>query len=149
MRTDILNKKDDIKHWISDGRTKAFICKQLNCRYNTLDLYLEKLGITYSGNQGGRGKKSNYRISADEYRNRTGYVNSHRLRIKLLEEGIREYKCDCCGFGEWMGGPIPLELHHKNGNRFDNSEENTPLLCPNCHALTENHAGRGCRRGKK
>jgi predicted HNH restriction endonuclease len=35
--------------------------------------------------------------------------------------------------------PIPLELHHKDGNRYNNSLNNLMLLCPNCHALTDNY----------
>jgi hypothetical protein len=32
-----------------------------------------------------------------------------------------------------------LKLHHIDGNRYNNSLENISLLCPNCHALTENY----------
>jgi predicted HNH restriction endonuclease len=37
--------------------------------------------------------------------------------------------------------PIPLELHHVNGDNRDNRIENLQLLCPNCHALTDNYRG--------
>ena len=38
-----------------------------------------------------------------------------------------------------MGVPIALELHHVNGNHYDNRLENLLVLCPNCHALTDSH----------
>ena len=38
-----------------------------------------------------------------------------------------------------MDKPIPLELHHINGVHSDNRIENLQLLCPNCHALTDNY----------
>jgi len=43
---------------------------------------------------------------------------------------------------EWLGRPIPLELHHIDGNRDNNVLENYQLLCPNCHALTDSYRGR-------
>jgi len=44
------------------------------------------------------------------------------------------------------GEPISLCLHHINGSGRDNRLENLTLLCPNCHAQTENFAGRNRKR---
>lgn len=41
--------------------------------------------------------------------------------------------------------PIPLELHHVDGNRFNNAIQNLLLLCPNCHALTNNYRARNIK----
>ena len=41
-----------------------------------------------------------------------------------------------------MGEEIPLELHHKDGDHSNNSISNFEILCPNCHAFTENYRGR-------
>lgn len=41
-----------------------------------------------------------------------------------------------------MGQPISLELHHINGIHSDLRIENLQILCPNCHALTENYRGK-------
>ena len=68
--------------------------------------------------------------------NSTG--NSHKLKLRLINEGIKEEKCEVCGNTEWMGEPIPLDLHHINGNHFDNRLKNLIILCPNCHRLTDN-----------
>lgn len=57
----------------------------------------------------------------------------------MIEEGIKEAKCELCGRSEWMGVPIALELHHINGSHYDNRLENLLVLCPNCHALTDSH----------
>ena len=68
--------------------------------------------------------------------------NSYRLKNRLFEEGFKECKCERCKRTEWEGEPIPLELHHKNGNNLDNRIENLQILCPNCHALTDNYRGK-------
>ena len=62
-----------------------------------------------------------------------------KLKIRLLEENIKEHKCECCGLTKWNGLDIPLELHHKDGNRHNHNLENIQLLCPNCHAQTETY----------
>ena len=68
-----------------------------------------------------------------------GKVQSNKLRKKLLREGLKEPKCEHCGNSVWMGQPIPLELHHKNGDNTDNRLENLELRCPNCHYFTETY----------
>ncbi len=67
--------------------------------------------------------------------------NTWRLRNRLIREGFKEYRCERCGNTEWMGEPIPLELHHQDGDRRNNRLENLTLLCPNCHASTKNYRG--------
>lgn len=88
----------------------------------------------------GKGIKgsSKERKSAEELA-KSPTVGSHRLKLRLLEDGVKEYKCECCGLTEWNGKPIPLELHHKDGNHYNNDLTNLEILCPNCHSLTENY----------
>lgn len=72
--------------------------------------------------------------------NSTG--NSHKLKLRLIKEGVKEEKCEVCGNTEWIGEPIPLDLHHINGNHFDNRLENLIIVCPNCHRLTDTHGNK-------
>ena len=65
-----------------------------------------------------------------------------RLKQRLIAEGLKEHRCDRCGLTEWLGQPVPLELHHKDGDRTNNLLRNLVLLCPNCHALTDNYRGK-------
>ena len=68
--------------------------------------------------------------------------NTWRLKSRLLKEGLKRPPCERCRRIRWLGSPIPLEIHHRNGDRRDNSLPNIELLCPNCHALTGNYRGR-------
>lgn len=72
----------------------------------------------------------------------SSYVSSNSLRKRLLKEKIKEPKCECCGATEWLGKPIALELHHVNGIKDDLRIENLQILCPNCHAFTDNYRGK-------
>ena len=70
------------------------------------------------------------------------YRSLSKLKIRLISEGIKENRCECCNNTMWLGKPIKLELHHINGINTDNRLENLQLLCPNCHAYTDNYRGR-------
>ena len=52
--------------------------------------------------------------------------------------------CQLCGWSQInkFTRLIPLQIHHIDGDCMNNSEENLQLLCPNCHALTENFGSR-------
>lgn len=142
IRVDILDRKEDILKWISNNESKAFISRELECKADTLERYLIKMGIEYRGNKPSRGKASPHKKSSFLYLNTDKFITSHKLRLKLLEDGIKEHKCELCGNTEWNEEQIPLELHHINGVHKDNRLENLQLLCPNCHAQTDSHAGK-------
>ena len=68
--------------------------------------------------------------------------SSHKLKKRLIKEGIKEHKCEMCGITEWNGKPTPIELDHIDGNRYNNTLENLRILCPNCHAQTDTYRGK-------
>lgn len=80
-------------------------------------------------------------MTAEEYAKKKNARSSTLLK-KILKEGIKERKCECCGGTEWNGENIPLELHHIDGNHANNEFKNLKLLCPNCHYFTDNYKGR-------
>lgn len=143
-RTDILERKEEILQWIQNNESKAFICKQLKCKPETLNSYLEKMNIEYKGNQGLKGKfdqkNNNQYIKAEEYIKST-CVKSSILKQKLIKDGIKQYECEICHQSKWLDQLIPLELHHKDGNHYNNSFDNLQILCPNCHALQNGNSG--------
>lgn len=75
--------------------------------------------------------------------------STHELRLRLLREGVKSHRCEVCGLTEWNGHMIPLQLDHVNGDRSDNRIENLRILCPNCHAQTDNWCGKNIGRSSK
>ena len=148
MRTDILECKDQILQWIEEKQSKAYMSKQLHCKTTTLDRYLDIMGIKYNGNQSGKGvpKPKSTKMTLVEYLEKSKDVQTNKVRLRLLEEGYKEHKCECCGLTTWLDKPIPLELHHKDGDRTNNVIENFALLCPNCHAFTDSYRGKNSRK---
>jgi predicted HNH restriction endonuclease len=73
-----------------------------------------------------------------------------QVKKRLLNNNLKEYRCERCGIDEWMGGRILIELHHMNGDSADNRLDNLQLLCPNCHSQTHNYCKREeLREGKR
>ena len=143
MRTDLLERKAEILQWVSENRSKAYMARELGCNPKTINPLLERLGIQYDGNQSGKGyEKNREKMTLKEYLEQSKDIQSNKVRIKLLDEGLKEHKCECCGLTTWLNQPIPLELHHKDGNRNHNEIENYQLLCPNCHTFTDSYRGK-------
>ena len=63
------------------------------------------------------------------------FITTDRLKKSLLSCGLKEPVCEQCGLSEWLGGPVPIDLDHSNGNNRDNRPFNLKILCPNCHAV--------------
>lgn len=82
------------------------------------------------------GKSGEYQIS--------GYVK------RYIKEKYNNQCCKC-GWNEInpYTGKIPLEIHHKDGDYKNNSEDNLELLCPNCHSLTSTYKNAGNHDGRK
>ena len=74
----------------------------------------------------------------DKYLSNKQCITPSKLRKYLIMHGIKESKCEICGLSEWMGKPIPLELHHRDHNRYNNALDNLHILCPTCHAQITN-----------
>ena len=142
-RLDILEKEKEIRQWIEEEKPKRYICEQLHCKPETLNSYLEKMNIDYKGQPYKKGQNKNPRW----YKPAIYYIDNHKrvsssvLRQKLIKDGLKENKCEICGISIWQGIKLPLELHHKNGNHFDNDLSNLQILCPNCHSIQNGNSG--------
>lgn len=84
-------------------------------------------------------KKNDIKTIPKTNRKRT-YMSPTYIKNKYIE--THEYKCQCCGISIWNNKPITLQLHHIDGNRNNNEDNNLMLLCPNCHSQTDNFCGK-------
>lgn len=130
----------------------AGICRQIGLtpkggNLKTVKDKIQKLGLDashFTGQRWNKGKTSETHPSikkkdiSEILVENSGWTSGH-LRQRLIKEGLKEAKCECCGRTEWLGIPIPLELHHINEVHTDNRLENLLILCPNCHAMTDSH----------
>ncbi len=113
--------------------------------YETVQKRIQELDLDTSHFLGQailRGKTHNYGTRPlDKILVHKKLENTWRLRNRLVSEGAKVHRCEHCQNSEWQGELIPLELHHKDGDRTNNALDNIELLCPNCHALTDNYRG--------
>ena len=150
--------KDDYKNAAKVSFSIAGMCRYLNLapkggNYSTIKKYIKEYEIDTSHFTGkgwnvGLKFKPHPQFNMEEILVKNKTYNTNKLRKRLIDEGYKEYKCECCGNTEWMGKPIPLELHHINGDRNDNRLENLQILCPNCHSFTENYRGSNKKKYK-
>jgi len=111
---------------------------------------LRSLGLREAGGNFDNMKRNLHRLKVDtshwtgsawtkgaQLKDWSKYSNNHHVRKHLTTD--RGHKCEGpCNLSEWYGFPIPIELHHIDGNRLNNQVENLQLLCANCHSLTDN-----------
>lgn len=136
---------DQIKQLIGRGLSKTYICHTLHISLYRLEKELSASKIRLPKRPR---KQTNFdRISALDYLN-TPYAwsKTHEVKKRLVEDGIKSHVCEKCTLTMWNGEPIPLELHHIDGSRFNNQLSNLQLLCPNCHAQCDNNSGKSNKK---
>lgn len=106
-----------------------------------LDLTKNQLNAKYAQQYSA---KNSYDLSDILVENST-YTNMERLKIRLVRNNLKVYRCEICGITTWNGEPLSLQLHHKNGKHNDNRLTNLQILCPNCHSQTENYGSRNAK----
>lgn len=117
--------------------------------YTTVNRRIKKLNLDTShflGRSWNKGRTfPQLRTPMEDYLNNTKRIGSHSLKLKLFSHGLKEKCCENCGLHTWQDKQIPLELHHVDGNPENNNLENILILCPNCHALTNNYRGKNVK----
>lgn len=95
-----------------------------------------------------KGKHHSYgiKIPLSEILVRGSKYQSHKLKLRLIKEGLIENKCKRCGISRWCGEVLSLHLDHIDGDHFNNQLNNIRLLCPNCHSLTETYCGKNKKK---
>ena len=137
-RTDIDEARDQIEAWLRDGVPQNEIARRLSCNGDTLTRRLRDWNLMHLKNQGGKGHKIAWnKRDINDYLVINGpIIQSHVLKKKLWDEGLKPRECEQCGWCVYsLDRRLPLELEHINGDHYDNRIENLEILCPNCHAL--------------
>jgi hypothetical protein len=110
---------------------------------------LRKLDLVIAGGNFAHMKKTLQRLEVDTS-HWTGAAWSKDQQLKdwqdyskaanLKKHLLLKYKntCQKCNLTIWQDEPIPLEVHHLDGDRTNNELENLDVLCCNCHAQTGN-----------
>lgn len=142
--------KEELQELVNNSITYAEVLRSLGYHekggrpYKNLKERLAELEIDtshFKGRAHGTSKTQKYELSEILVKDST-YTNIRSLKNRLINEGLKENKCECCGISEWMGKPLSIQLHHINGINNDHRLENIQFLCPNCHSQTDNYAGR-------
>lgn len=137
--------EERIKLAISENNTMAAASRAIpEISFVTFRKLAMELGL-YKPNQGNKGGTKHEANLDNILSNRIPY-EGYRLKTKLIEAGLKQNRCECCNLSEWNGQEINLELHHVDGNRYNNSIENVQLLCPNCHSQTPNFRSKNTKR---
>ena len=111
--------------------------------YQIVKERMEKLNLFFTKRSSMYYNQDNTALPLEKILIKDSEYNRTKLKTRLVKEGLKEYKCECCGISEWNGKPLTLQLHHINGIHNDNRLSNLQLLCPNCHSQTENFGTRG------
>lgn len=130
---------EQIVEYAKEVKSIATLLKKLGKRptggnYASMKKLLQKLGIN-TDHWTGQGWNKDQQLKDWKSYTKIEHLKKHLKKHKGL-------KCESCELTEWKNSSIPLEVHHVDGNRTNNSIENLQLLCCNCHALTDNWRGK-------
>ena len=144
---------DTVKHFASSSISISQLLNKLNIKasggnYQSIKKFIKKYNIDIShfkGKSWSRGNYIGYKRDISKYLTYGSTITTYRLKNRLIKEKIFEYKCYGCNLSVWCGQRIPLELHHIDGDNLNNNLSNLTILCPNCHALTNNYRGKNSK----
>ena len=130
---------------VSNNKSIAGVIRDLGLKpaggnYNTVNQKIKELNLDISHFTGkgwnvGLKFKPNKAKPLSEILVKDSNYQSYKLVKRLLSEEVKERKCECCNRTTWNNNPIPIELHHINGDHHDNRIENlqifmSKLSCP-------------------
>ena len=142
--------REEIKQFVKNSKSYAELARQIGYddaskngnAYRVVHQMIDELNLDTSHFTGQGWNKDNFDYSRFRYGKKIKTANALNA-ITLL----RGHKCENCGLEEWQGKKIPLEVHHIDGDELNSDLNNLQILCPNCHALTDNYKGKNINSG--
>jgi hypothetical protein len=70
----------------------------------------------------------------DIFANKHPNYAKYRFKARLIKDGWKQERCDCCGFQERRKYDleVPIRMHWRDGNKENFALENIEFLCFNC-----------------
>lgn len=149
---------EQLKNAVTNSLSIAQVCRELGIKpvggnYKTLSLKIKENEIDishFTGKAWNVGLK--FTKFVKEYKleeiliDDSPYKTPSKLKSKLIKSGLKKHECEICKNTKWLNQDIKLEIHHINGINTDNRLENLQVLCPNCHACTDNFRGKNINK---
>lgn len=143
--------KELMESAIRDSYSIAEVCRKIGLKphgsnYKTIKSKIELYNLDishFTGQAWNKGKsysKETARLSLDKILQEGVIYCSDTLKKRLIKQNLKKNECELCHIS---GEKVGLELHHINGDHYDNRIENLQILCPNCHSKTPNFRNRG------
>lgn len=142
--------KEEIENFVKESRSYRDLALKLGygdesgSAIVTIKSMIQELNLDVSHFTGQGWNKNNFDYSRFQY----GKKIRGATMIQALT-ALRGWKCENCGLTEWQGQKAPLEVHHIDGDELNSVLGNLQVLCPNCHALTNNYKGKNQKNQKK
>lgn len=140
--------KEELEQFVKDSTSYAQVCEKIGYKGGsgpkTVKEMIELYQFDTSHFKGQGWNKDNFNYERFRYGNN---IKSASVIDAIVY--LRGHHCEKCGLELWLNEPIPLEVHHKDGDKLNNELDNLQLLCPNCHSLTDNWKGRNINTGKE
>ena len=144
--------RQEIEQFVKESFSYAQLAKRIGyddtskngSAYRVVHEMIDALNLDTSHFKGQGWNKDNFDYSRFTYGKK---IKSSQAVDAII--ALRGHKCEVCGLTKWMDKPIPLEVHHIDGQELNSELDNLLLTCPNCHALTENYRGRNINKGSE
>lgn len=142
----------DKEYFIEVCNNSATMCQAaaiLKLHFNTFARIAKELNC-YKPNRGGAGtkkmKNTVFETHAQIFSGNYPEYQTNKLRELILKYNYKSRRCEVCGLETWNDKPIPLELHHIDGDRCNHKLDNLLLICPNCHSQTKTFRGKNSKK---
>lgn len=142
--------KEEIEQFVKDSKSYAELARKIGYKnagkngsaYRAVHQMIDVLNLDVSHFIGQGWNKDNFDYSRFVYGRKIKSADA----LKAIA-ALRGYRCENCGLEKWQDKQIPLEVHHIDGDELNSDLNNLQILCPNCHALTDNYKGKNINSG--